>query len=171
SLLVPALEAHHAAIRETRGKARVVGCRVRLTVATHRYRQLEEALARDPTRELIVPHDGVIYFIDKITNAARPARDLRLIARGDDPPALIARDLLLLEEGANGGEEGAERDERDSALELLEEARRRLEQATEPARFLDIGRRELGLDEVREALLHAGRIALEEVLATGEGSR
>lgn len=46
-----------------------------------------------------VTFDGVTVFVDRLDSALRTDLDLAALARGDDPPGLLARRILVLEDG------------------------------------------------------------------------
>lgn len=77
-----------------------VGLRLRLTGRTPDHPALVDAVAQLTAArhaQLIAP--GVTAFIDRIDLAAQPAHDLAALAERDDPPGLLARELVALRDG------------------------------------------------------------------------
>jgi hypothetical protein len=78
---------------------RAVGCRVRVSGRGRHHIDVHRLLLDEdkwPVRE----RDGVHYFVEKVEEALTPDLDLADLARGADPPGLLARHLL---EGQRGG--------------------------------------------------------------------
>ena len=104
---------------------------------------------------MVHAREGVVYFVHDWRMVARPALDLDELARGSDPPALIARKILVLRRPADDADRRA----------LLEGARQRLE--------LLGGRRSFAAykfapptdDDLLELLERAALGALDELLA------
>ena len=155
--LEAALTGHLRALHEqvTSGGASpdAVGCRVSLIGRTGFHAELVSA-GRD-VGSLAVSHDQILYFVDRLDDAARPALDLEVLARGSDPMGLLARSLRLLEQG---GEE---------AELLLTAARREMEAVQQRGVFAALEREELDDEAVRQRLLDAGYRALEALDAQG----
>ncbi len=153
--VVGALEALHGRLADGLGKTSAVGCRIRVVGECERFLELDAAIAAADPGALLRRFEGVVYFVEGIENRARPARDLAAMARGDDPAALLARRLLLLE---------ADPDDAERA-ELIRRARAALEaEARAPAwGVLDTA---AALDDraLAERLRSAGRRALERLL-------
>lgn len=130
---------------------RVVGCRPRLSGRTSLdRRELRGVL--EQARELRESIDGVVYFVDKGFDETEPALDLERLARGSDPPALLARRLLTLREG---GEE---------ARRLVSRARDSMVEVGDHAHFLSLGTAALDAEEVKRILQHLATRALIELL-------
>lgn len=136
-----------------------VGFRVRV-VGRHR---TPAALARrivslDPN-ELRSARGGLEIFVQKIRCEARGEIDLVATAQRDDPPGLLARRILALENG------GAEADE------LLRQARQVIDQIDRGPSFGELaGQEPPAMDEVRGLLADVARRALSELLEAAEGS-
>ena len=92
----------------------VLALRVRLVRATRSYAAINAWVEGRRWSEITRTVGTTTAVVNKITNETELARDLNEIAKGDDPPGLLARKLLILET------EGAERDE------LIARARERL---------------------------------------------
>lgn len=159
SELVSALERIHERVRPTSGETRAVSCRLRFTGHAREAPELRKLLAGGRFDELVRVQDDIVYFIDKLSNHVRAAYDLERMARSSDPPGLLARRLLTLEAG------GREADV------LCTRAREELVRVEDnPALWGGLGTADLSLEDVRERLLRAGRLALEELVAQGERS-
>jgi len=77
-----------------------VGLRLRLEGRAARFGDLAAAvveLQREPPVLEIAP--GLTGFVDRVDNGARPLHDLTALAERDDPPGLLARELLALQRG------------------------------------------------------------------------
>ena len=90
---------------------RALGLRARLTGASPCHDGIRRAIASGTWKDLGRMVEGTAVFYNKIVSAMTPRLDLPEIAKGDDPAALLAQRLILLEEGG------------DASRELLEEAR------------------------------------------------
>jgi len=98
-LVTEAVESLHERLRSAEYAPRAVGLRIRLEGRT----ALRPAIGARSLRlpELVLPHEGIDYFVQKVTNATRPARDLAEIAAGgNDPYSLLAARLRLLDRDA-----------------------------------------------------------------------
>ncbi len=140
---------HHGA---ELGTARVVGCRLRLVGSSARHRELAARAARLDVRELRLERDGRHYFVDRLVDAARPALDLEGLARGEDPPGLLAGKLLALERGEPAGDG------------LVRKARERLRRLGERPPWGILDAEPPTEEAVRVRLRRAGERALEELL-------
>lgn len=149
----------HGSIKDELGATRMVGCRVRLSGRSPSHGLIRACIERGEILEQRCSNDGVVYFVEKIIDDARPALDLARIAQGDDPPALLARRLLALHEGG------------EAAVGLIEDASVAIDKAETKVRGA-AGRTsgDGGPDSVRELLLRSGTEALEELLADRDGS-
>lgn len=96
ALAVSALDALHERLAAERFRPRAVGCRLRFTGRTAHRRAVERSLAADDPRRIHYARDEVRYFVHDWRMEAGPALDLDELARGADPPALLARKVLLL---------------------------------------------------------------------------
>ena len=99
-----------------------------------------------------------LVFIDKVLNGLELAHDLATIARGDDPPALMARQLLILR---RPGEE---------KRALLEATRETLQAQANEARWTALGGERDAQDPLSDAALtvlleRSGTAALSELLS------
>lgn len=101
----------------------VLGLRVRLTGATRSYAAIDAWVESGSWSEITRTVGATTAVVNKITNATELARDLQELAKGDDPPGLLARKLLTLETA------GAERDA------LIVRARERLRTLADASNF------------------------------------
>jgi len=131
---------------------RVVACRLRLVGRGRAHRAINAALA-DVTSLPRETHDRTHYFVEKVLDHGAPAIELERLAKGSDPPALLAGRLLALEQGG----EAAER--------LIQAARERLGSELSGARWKLPERLLEPPEAVREILLRAGFEALETLMA------
>jgi len=145
--------------RAAGGQACAIGVRPRLVGETDQSRELRRALASDQLDELARDLDGALVFVDSIVDETRVRVDLAAQAAGADPPALLARKLLALEEG---GEEAAT---------LIQNLRRELLREVEDPRWAELEGAEERLSDaaIAEQLRQVARDALGELLAQREG--
>ncbi|MGH0035607.1 MAG: metallophosphoesterase family protein [Myxococcota bacterium] len=143
-------------LRELRERAqtgglvpRVMGVRLAIE-GTTRFREAVRDLCADPAAWPVVSAEDVHLFTEKIEDRTRPAVDLEALARGTDPPALLARRLLEVEQGRF-----------DEALA------RRLEGVRDDVRFRDLSEEARREDAraTRERTLRVGLATLESLLA------
>jgi DNA repair exonuclease SbcCD nuclease subunit len=145
-------------LREGRAAPRALGLRVRLVGATTLYDELRRAVESGLGRDVVRDVGETCVFVNQVGEALRLAHDLAELASGDDPPGLLARELLALERGG------------EAARELLDAARAALrEQARDPRwQPLEEQRRASApLDDasLAELLRGAGTALLEELLS------
>ena len=154
-LAVAALEALHDQISAGRFRPRAVGCRLRFTGRTAHRKEVERSLAAGDPLRVVHAREGIVYFVHDWRMAARPALDLDELARGADPPALIARKVLLLRRPAGDPERRS----------LLEGARQRLEALSGRRSFVAHGLAPPPDAELSELLERAALGVLDELLA------
>jgi exonuclease SbcD len=155
--LLATLRACHAELAGELEQVRALGCRLRLTGRVTAHRELTRALAAEHPTALQLQAGETLLFVAGLEDASVPERNLRLLAQGDEPPALLAADLLALEAQ---DEKGAE---------LIAAARTRLEQRAAEPNFAVLEPYEAGDAALRDLLLRAGYQALDELLAQREG--
>ena len=100
-----ALEQVHARFRVDLGGARVVAVRISLCGRTRYHSELLELRRKMPFGELIRSLEGVLYFPEKLVDELTPAIDLAELALVADPPGLLARRLIALEQGGTRTDE------------------------------------------------------------------
>ncbi len=93
-----AIHATHARILPTLGETKAVGCRVRLVGESACHRALIRSLAKKDPASLRSVSDNVAYFVESVRDDARQAIDLAEVAKGHDPPGLLAQMLLDIEQ-------------------------------------------------------------------------
>lgn len=115
-------------------------------------RDREEVFAR--AREGMRPRlEGGSYFIDRVAaDRTRPDVDVEALARGTDPPAVLAQLLLRLE--ADDTEVG----------DLIERTRLRMQDESDHQNFTALGRLDVTRERAREELVRGARRALENLL-------
>ena len=152
-LVIAALDRLHERIMENRFRPRAVGCRLRFTGRTSRRREFERVLMAEGPLHTFHARGNTLYFVHDWQMAALPSLDLDELARGADPPALIARKILVLR-----GPEDADR------RALLEGARRRLRSLAGNRRFANRGLGPPTDEEIAALLEHAALGALDALL-------
>lgn len=150
--LVSALARLHRSCRATLGRARAVGVRIVLTGRTAAHARIRDELAAIDLARFASIEDGVLYYVDRVSDQAQPAFELDVLARAADPPGLLARTLLQLEQGG------------DDCAKLVASARERMRAAVSTRDFRGIEATDLGDDAIRNRLLRSGRVALEQLL-------
>lgn len=161
SALVAALRARSEEREPSLGAALAVGCRVRLCGQHARHREIDARarwLDRDDQRGALRPRFGQrAWFVERIESAARAALDLVAIARGADPPGLLARRLLAVRAG---DEEGRK---------LVHEARWRLATLADQHPWSALDAAPIDEGAARAVLERAGARALEALLSQRGG--
>lgn len=156
-----ALKTVHDRISTTLGETRAVACRITLTGRSGNHERVRHILRDGAVQAQKCDYGGIVYFIEKILNESAPDLDLAEIAKGSDPPALLARRLVHLQE------DGA------AAQELIAAATRDIERTTQAVLgALATGGEPTSTPDVHTLLLSAGFAALEDLLAQrgrGEG--
>jgi hypothetical protein len=107
---------------------RALGVRARLVGPTRHYGAIRRRIEAGQWTEIRRVVGETVVFIDKVMDGLELVVDLDAIARGDDPPALLARKLLALR---RGGEE---------RCKLLELARSELRALAEDTRWAPLER-------------------------------
>ena len=152
-----ALERLHDRFASELAHTRAVGVRVRLVGHSPIYRRLRQALASEERERLRVVHGGVVYFVHELRDDSAPAFDLERLARGSDPPALLARHILDLDGGG------------DTAEALVHDAERALQGVLSHNNWGPLGDLATGSAAITDALRRAAMLALDELRAqTGE---
>ena len=134
--------------------ARALGLRLTLTGAHRQADALQRAAAEFTREELVTLKDGCVVFIEKITSQLTVPVDLETLARRNDPPGLVAREILAL------------RNEDPDTAPLLAQARLAVAQVAVPAgleaeAWID--------DDLRGHLIEAGQRALNALLQKDGG--
>ena len=156
---VAALDALHDRLASERFRPRAVGCRLRFTGRTAHPREVGRLLAASDPLRVLHRRDDIPYFVHDWRMEAGPVLDLDELARGADPPALLARKILLLRGPARDADRQA----------LLAGTRRRFESLGERRTFAAHGLAPPTEDEAAELLERAALAALTELLAQRGG--
>jgi hypothetical protein len=140
---------------------RALGIRARLAGRTRHYAAMRRQIEVGDWNAVRRVVGETTVFVDQVIDGLEPAVDLRQIASGDDPPALLARKLLALREG--GEARGA----------LIELARRRLRPLAEDSRWAPLAATRDAEDPLSDDVLgrlleQAGTAALDALLSQGE---
>ena len=159
TLVVSALDELHECLAAGRFRPRATGCRLRFTGRTAHPNEVRRSLAASDPLRILHPRDDVLYFVHDWRFEASPVLDLDELARGADPPAILARKILLL----RGPAEDADR------RALLAGARRRLESLGGRRPFAAHGLAPPTEEEAAELLERAALGALAELLDQREG--
>ncbi len=138
-----------------------LGLRPRLVGPTRHYDRLRGHMADGRFRGLMRRAGETLVFVDKVLDGLELALDLEQVARGDDPPALVARKLLIL------ATPGTERNE------LLEATRAGLQSLAGAACWSALNEEPyaddpLSDDALTRLLLRSGTTALSELLSQRE---
>ena len=131
---------------------KAVGCRIKLVGPGELHRDVAHRLNPSELVGLKPRFDEILYFVEGIIEHSRPSLDLKRIAQANDPPGLLARQLLALE------------NQEEEARQLVREARHRLEKEAASSAWSQLEGIQLAEDQIRELLLKAGLSALEELL-------
>ena len=156
--LLDVAEAHALDLQTDDSQPRAVGVRIRLIGATRHYQAIESWLQRRSWAEAVRSVGEMVVFINKVINNLALELDLDALARGDDPPALLARKLLVLKAG---GEE---------AKVILDAARNELRVLKEEMRWSPLTNSRYFEDPLENArltayLVDSGTAALDRLLA------
>jgi hypothetical protein len=143
---------------ETDSAPRALGLRVRLTGASSQYAEIRRLMAGSDWRSLRRVVDDTAVFVNKIFDAMELPLDLVRIAAGDDPAALMAQRVLILQQNGNG------------SRTLLEKARAQLRKVAQedlwsPLQDHRHASDPLADNALREMLIRAGKAALNAMLS------
>ena len=131
---------------------KAVGCRIKLVGPREHHQDVAQRLNPSDLEDLKPRFDEVLYFVEGIIDSSPPSLDLKRIAQASDPPGLLARHLLALE------------NQEEEARQLTQEARHRLEKEAASSAWSELERIQLTEDQIRDLLLQAGLSALKELL-------
>ncbi len=161
-----ALQDFEARERAQLGNARAVGLRIELSGSSSFHRELHRAVEASTHEALRPTLDGRAFFVDAVSDRARPALDLVALAHDSDPPGLLARRLLALDNAdPTMHTDAATLEVRTRLLRLARDTR----QALARREFLALGESEASDDVLIQELREAGLAALEELLASRAG--
>ena len=131
---------------------KTVGCRIKLVGPRELHRDVAQRLNSSELEGLKPRFDEILYFVEGIIDHSRLSLNLKGIAQANDPPGLLARQLLALE------------NQEEDARQLIREARHRLEKEAASSAWSQLEGIQLGEDQIRELLWQTGLSALEELL-------
>ena len=149
-------------IREDGLLPRALGLRARLTGTSPCHEAVVTRIAGGEWKDLARDVDGAVVFFNKITAAMTPRLDLAEMAQGDDPAALMAQRLLILE-----------RDD-DRSRALLEQAHAALDGVARDERWSVVNEHRNAADPplsdtaLRELLQRSGMMALNAMVSQNE---
>ena len=137
---------------------RALGLRVRLTGTSTRYEEIRQRVATGEWNTLGRVVDGTAVFFNKIIDSMGLELDLAEIATGDDPAALMAQRLLILQHDDRG------------SRTLLEQARSELSDVAGGDRWTPVDDHRnamdpLSDDALRDLLFRSGKAALNAMLS------
>ncbi len=148
----------HDRIGATLGVTRVVACRVTLTGRTRSHKRVRQVVRNSNVQAQKCEIENGVYFVEKIIDQSAPDIDLTEIAKGSDPPALLAQRLIQLQQG------GA------AAQQLVDAATKDIERTTRSVLGpLAVADEPVTTPDVHALLLRAGFHAIEDLLAQREG--
>ena len=161
--LLAAAQAHLQALAQAGRAPRALGLRVQLTGTSDAYDGIRKWIAAGEWKSLIRIVDDTVVFFNRIADAMALHLDLEKIASGDDPAALMARRLLLLEKDDV------------PTREILAKAREHLvtiarEDVWGPVQEHRNATDPLSHDGLRDILSRSGKAALYEMLSRRKAS-
>jgi hypothetical protein len=144
-------------------EVRALGVRVTLRGRIADPAAMERALRALDLDRLVTRHEGVVLFVQKITNQVTAQIDLATLAHQADPPGLLARNILALE---NPGAPVPGIDDPGALVaDLVEAARLTLSRVDGDAVFRELsGEGNPSCSEIRYMLARSGRLALAALL-------
>lgn len=151
-------------VHDTDHSPRLLGVRVHIVGRTRDFEGVQKYVEGGKWRNLWRDVGPTVVFVDKVYNHTELAVDLEELAKGEDPPALLARKLLSI----------SRRDQ--SGLEIIEAARSKLKVLAGDSNWspLDEARDRIDplVDDVLAAtLLQAGTTALYAMLRQGQSDQ
>lgn len=151
-ILKDSMAALHKRLSPQLEGVKAVGCRIELVGPRELHRRVAQQLNPSELEDLKPRFDDILYFVEGIIDHSRLSLNLNSVAQANDPPGLLARQLLALENQDKGAEG------------LIEEARHRLEKEAASSAWSQLEGLQFTDDQIREFLLQAGLSALEELL-------
>lgn len=144
-------------------EVRALGVRITLTGRITDPAALDRALRAMDIDRLVTRHEGVVLFVQKITNKLTARIDLKALAHQADPPGLLARKILALE-NPDALVPGID-DSAALAAELVEAARSSLSRVDGDSVFNELSGEDMLSDaEIRSMMARSGRLALAALL-------
>ena len=148
-----------------------LGLRITLTGAVDDPASLERTLRGLDYDQLVTRHEKTVLFIQKVINRVSAKVDLESLAAGNDPPGLLARQILALEDPA--GPVPGVSDPAALATELVEAGRLAIDRVDRDRAFQDLADESGALpgEEIRLMIVRSGRLALAGLLAQDAGAK
>ena len=145
-------------------RPKVVGIRVSLTGAPKVYEEVRKKVEEGEWLAMSRRSNGIVVFVNKIYDQMELEYDLEDLARGDDPPGLLAKKILALKQGG------------EDAAVLINGAREALEEFSNRARWRPLDEHRNAIDPlddeaIKEVLDTAARTALSRMIALHEDER
>lgn len=145
-------------------RPKVVGIRVSLTGAPKVYEEVRKKVEEGEWLAMSRRSNGIVVFVNKIYDQMELEYDLEDLARGDDPPGLLAKKILALKQGG------------EDAAVLINGAREALEEFSNRARWRPLDEHRNAIDPlddeaIKEVLDTAARTALSRMIALREDER
>lgn len=151
--LTHAIKSFDAQRTEAGCGARVIGIRPVLVGRSDLFARQRAEVLRNARERHYPGADGSTYFLDgRAHDLARPLIDLDELCQGVDPPAVLAKLLIELEQDAA------------NCRALIDRARTRMQDEADHSNFTALPLHEVTREAARAALLQSGRAALEELL-------
>ncbi|MEN8006787.1 MAG: metallophosphoesterase [Candidatus Krumholzibacteriota bacterium] len=146
-------------------EARALGLRVVLTGEVDDPAAVEKAVRRFESGAAVTRLGETVLFVQKITNRVTARIDLLEVANRSDPPGLLARQILVLEDP--GRVVTGVGDPTAMADELVAAARRAIGTVDRESAFTPLVGQDgdLSAEQVRRMLARSGRLALAGLLA------
>jgi exonuclease SbcD len=144
-------------------EVRALGVRVTLTGTIADPAAMERSLRNLDSGQLVIPHEGLVIFVQRINNRVTARIDLVGLANRADPPGLLARKILALE---NPGVPVPEVSDADAlASELVETARQTISRTDGNSVFNELSAaEEITSEEIRRMLARTARLTLAGLL-------
>ena len=145
-------------LHEAGASPRALGLRVQLTGTSTRYEEIRQWVAAGDWNAMVRVVDGTAVFFNKIVDSMGLPLDLSKIAEGNDPAALLAQRLLILQHD----------DDRSTAL--LEKARSKLDGVARDDIWSPVPEHRnatdpLSDDALRDILFRSGKAVLNAMLS------
>ena len=103
--LMDAVETKARELQESGSSPSVLAVRVQIVGTTNNHEAIEKWLTKENWRDAVRIVGETAVFIDKVSLELTPALDIDELAKGNDPASLLAKRLLILE---NGGDEAGD---------------------------------------------------------------
>ena len=128
-------------LQEAGSSLLVLAVRVHIKGTTDNHEAIEKWLAKENWRDAVRIVGETAVFIDKVSSELTPALDIDELAKGNDPAALLANRLLILEKGG------------DEAADLLNSAREFASQTANYAQWGPLSEARFAKDPLSDEVL------------------